>query len=330
MILADKIINERKKNGWSQEELADKLGVSRQSVSKWEGAQSIPDIQKIIQMAGIFEVSTDYLLKDEIECTDLEPVVSTYEDSETEVVRVSMEDANEYIELEKKYSPHIANGVTLCITCPVVLIFLAGCSEYLGLLSENLAAGIGLITLFAMVISAVCIFIKSGNALSKYEFLKTNAIETEYGVTGMVKERKAAFASKNELGNIIGVAMCIACAIPLLIAALAEASEFVLICMVCTLLITIGIAVNIFVRVGSINESYNKLLQEGEFSVKKKKDTLKAAPFISLYWMITLAIYLGWSFYTQNWGYTWIVWPIAGFCFAAYKQVIDIIMKNKA
>ena len=57
MILADKIINERKKNGWSQEELASKLSVSRQSVSKWEGAQAVPDLQKIIAMAEIFGVS---------------------------------------------------------------------------------------------------------------------------------------------------------------------------------------------------------------------------------------------------------------------------------
>ena len=62
MILADKIINERKRNAWSQEELADKLGVSRQAVSKWESAQSVPDIQRVIQMAQLFGVSTDYLL----------------------------------------------------------------------------------------------------------------------------------------------------------------------------------------------------------------------------------------------------------------------------
>ena len=48
MILADKIINLRKKNGWSQEELAEKLGVTRQSISKYEGAQSIPDLDKTI------------------------------------------------------------------------------------------------------------------------------------------------------------------------------------------------------------------------------------------------------------------------------------------
>ena len=64
MILADKIIENRKKNGWSQGELAEKLGVSRQSVSKWEGAQAVPDMKKIIQLSELFGVSTDYLLKD--------------------------------------------------------------------------------------------------------------------------------------------------------------------------------------------------------------------------------------------------------------------------
>ena len=59
MILADKIISLRKKAGWSQEELAEQLGVSRQSVSKWEGAQSIPDMDKLLQLSRIFGVSTD-------------------------------------------------------------------------------------------------------------------------------------------------------------------------------------------------------------------------------------------------------------------------------
>ena len=67
MILADKIIHLRKKSGWSQEELAEKLGVSRQAVSKWEGAQSIPDLERVLAMSRLFGVSTDYLLKDEQE-----------------------------------------------------------------------------------------------------------------------------------------------------------------------------------------------------------------------------------------------------------------------
>ena len=49
MILADKITELRKKRGWSQEELAEKVDVTRQSVSKWESAQSTPDLDKILK-----------------------------------------------------------------------------------------------------------------------------------------------------------------------------------------------------------------------------------------------------------------------------------------
>ena len=67
MILAEKIMTLRKRFNWSQEELAEKLDISRQSVSKWEVGATIPDLDKILKMSEIFGVSTDYLLKDEIE-----------------------------------------------------------------------------------------------------------------------------------------------------------------------------------------------------------------------------------------------------------------------
>lgn len=67
MILADKIIKGRKKLGMSQEELAEKMEVSRQAVSKWESNQSMPEIEKILQLSRLFGVTTDYLLKEEIE-----------------------------------------------------------------------------------------------------------------------------------------------------------------------------------------------------------------------------------------------------------------------
>jgi transcriptional regulator with XRE-family HTH domain len=63
MNIADRIQNLRKTKGISQEELADKVGVTRQAVSKWESEQSTPDIEKIIIMSDYFEVTTDYLLK---------------------------------------------------------------------------------------------------------------------------------------------------------------------------------------------------------------------------------------------------------------------------
>lgn len=63
MNIADRIQYLRKTKGLSQEELADKVGVSRQAVSKWESEQSTPDIEKIIIMSELFEVTTDYILK---------------------------------------------------------------------------------------------------------------------------------------------------------------------------------------------------------------------------------------------------------------------------
>ena len=67
MILADKLIKLRKRNGWSQEELANKIDVSRQAVSKWESSSAIPSLDKILQLGELFGVTSDYLLKDEIE-----------------------------------------------------------------------------------------------------------------------------------------------------------------------------------------------------------------------------------------------------------------------
>jgi transcriptional regulator with XRE-family HTH domain len=67
MIIADKIIMLRKKNDWSQEQLAEQLGISRQSVSKWESGAAVPDLDRILKLSELFGVSVDYLVKDEME-----------------------------------------------------------------------------------------------------------------------------------------------------------------------------------------------------------------------------------------------------------------------
>ena len=67
MNLSEKIITLRKQKHWSQEELAEKLNVSRQAVSKWENASSIPDLDKIILLSEFFGVSLDDLIKEDIE-----------------------------------------------------------------------------------------------------------------------------------------------------------------------------------------------------------------------------------------------------------------------
>lgn len=80
MNMADRIQYLRKTKGLSQEELADKVGVSRQAVSKWESEQSTPDIEKIIIMSELFEVTTDYILKgiEPVNMTNKKTIYSLY------------------------------------------------------------------------------------------------------------------------------------------------------------------------------------------------------------------------------------------------------------
>ena len=102
MILADKIIRLRKKNGWSQEELAEKMNVSRQAVSKWEGAQTVPDLGKVLQLSQLFGVTTDYLLKDEIEDEEF----TDNDGAEIAVKRVTLQEANEFLQWRQSCPLH--------------------------------------------------------------------------------------------------------------------------------------------------------------------------------------------------------------------------------
>ena len=100
MIFADKLIQLRKKAGWSQEELAEQMNVTRQSVSKWEGAQSVPDLEKMLRLSELFSVSTDYLLKDGIEGEG----GSIPPDEVSALRRVSLEEANAFLSVKAQTS----------------------------------------------------------------------------------------------------------------------------------------------------------------------------------------------------------------------------------
>ncbi len=82
-MIGNKISFCRKKVGMSQEELADRLDISRQAVSRWETGQAVPDTEKIIQLSRLFHVSTDYLLLDEVD----EPQEEQLEKPQTDGVK---------------------------------------------------------------------------------------------------------------------------------------------------------------------------------------------------------------------------------------------------
>ena len=331
MILADKIINLRKKNGWSQEELAEKLGVTRQSISKYEGAQSIPDLDKILKLSEIFGVTTDYLIKDELEEEEYAPSQMQENESESDrsVHKVTMEMANEYLQIIDWTAGKTAFATMLCILSPIVLLMLGAMSEMPDYhISENAAAGIGICVLIVLIAIAVTIFILCGMKTKKYEFMEKEDIETAYGVSGMVKEKRDAYHSMYVTQLVIGIACCICSVIPLFGTLAVSESDFYMVSAVCMLLALVAIGTYFIVRSAAKMNAMNQLLEEEDYTRQKKHENRKMSGPVTVYWLIATAIYLAWSFTTNDWDRTWIIWPVVGVLFPAFYAIVNGIRKK--
>ena len=328
MILADKIIELRKRNGWSQEDLAEKLDVSRQSISKWEGAQSIPDMNRILAMSQIFGVSTDVLLKDELDLGGAP--VSGLQPDENSAVSVSMEEAAAFLDHRNMASGRVALGVMLCILSPVLLIILSGGQEAGRIaLTENQAAGLGLIALIALIGTAVALFVTTGIRSKRFEYLESEQIDTAYGVSGMVRERRERYAPQNTRLLTIGIVLCVVAVIPIFSELLLfEDNEFAEVLSAGALLILIAAGVMMIVRTSMIWDSFKILLEEDDYSRIEKAANKKIAPIASIYWALVTAGYLAWSFLTMEWHRTWIVWPVAGVAFGIVAGIAKM-MRSK-
>ena len=330
MILADKIMALRKKAGWSQEELAARLNISRQSVSKWEGAQSIPDMDKVVQMSRLFGVTTDFLLKDELEIeehTQSEPM------DEPPLRRVTMEEASAYLALRRAAAPKMALATFLCIISPVALLILAAMSEVSRFgLSENAASGIGLCGLLVLVAIGVALFLTCSARVRDFAFLEEEPFETEYGVSGMVKERMQDFANTYSRLNITGTVLCILSAVPLFVSMCIETADVVYVAAVCLLLIIAGIGCVAFTYGGTIHASMERLLEEGGYTRQQKSRRGVKGAISTIYWLLVTAIFMWYTFGPSGNGqarYSWFIWAIAGVLYAAVMLVVNLIQRSR-
>lgn len=253
-----------------------------------------------------------------------------YKEEKASIHSVSMEEANAFLNWKRKRAPMMAGAVALCILSPVLLIFLAGLSDsHIWGLSENMACGVGLTVLMLMVAGAVFIFISGGLQGKTYEYLETEQIETAYGVSGLVKEKKKEYESVYLKGIAIGVVLCILAVIPLFMVMAMEAPDYIVTASVSVLLMLVAAGVYLIIHVSIVRGGYDMLLQEGDYSLKEKKYKEKINIFSTVYWCTATAIYLGWSFWTQRWDFTWLVWPVAGVMFGAVSAVAKILVKDE-
>lgn len=122
MKIEEKIITFRKKLGWSQEDLAEKMNVSRQAISRWENGTALPDAQNVLQLSKLFDVTTDYLLNDDYES-----------DGDIPVVQMVKQETDDLIIKKKKLHLIAAASFTIATFCSVVGVIDSTNNKQLGL-----------------------------------------------------------------------------------------------------------------------------------------------------------------------------------------------------
>lgn len=319
MNLSEKIMLLRKKQGWSQEELANRLNISRQSISKWESGQSQPDIDKIILLSQLFQVTTDYLLLDQ-----------ENEEHRQIGIYLSLSQVQEYLTLRKQSSLKIAFATFLCVISPIPLIGLTTLSQYQRFhMTENLAVSLGLSFLIICITIAVILFCLCAFKVKKYDFLEKDDFSLENGVKEYTLKEKEEYQDRYHRYQIIGIVLCILSVLPIFIFLNYEFLESIA---VCILLFFVSIGCFFLVLAGTYQNALDKILQTGDYTPKQKKNNILKSKISTIYWLVVTAIFLYYAFGKNGNGqmqYSWIIWAIAGVLFGATMIVIDLINKRR-
>ena len=330
MTFSEKISALRKQKGWSQEELAEKLMVTRQAVSKWESAQSMPDLDKLVQLSEALGVSTDYLLKDEQ--AQSAPVPATAEQT-VKPRHVTQEEARRYLQLQTAAIPKTTLGVALCVWSPIALIGLPVLRSTLNWgFPEEICSGIGLCVLLVMVAAGVALLLTASGKLREFEYLEREPIETDNGAREQALHMQREMASFCTRQNTIGVVLCILSVLPL----------FALMCVpgvpdgyyslaVCALLLLVGIACLLLVRTGSMRGAVDKLLEQGDYTRENKAKSRFVGAVSAAYWLVVTAAFLFYTFGPKGNGqpqYSWFIWAIAGVLYGALMAALSVCRKK--
>ena len=330
MTFSEKISALRKQKGWSQEELAEKLMVTRQAVSKWESAQSMPDLDKLVQLSEALGVSTDYLLKDEQ--AQSAPVPAAAEQT-VKPRHVTQEEARRYLQLQMAAIPKTTLGVALCVWSPIALIGLPVLRSTLNWgFPEEICSGIGLCVLLVMVAAGVALLLTASGKLREFEYLEREPIETDNGAREQALHMQREMASFCTRQNTIGVVLCILSVLPL----------FALMCVpgvpdgyyslaVCALLLLVGIACLLLVRTGSMRGAVDKLLEQGDHTRENKAKSRFVGAVSAAYWLVVTAAFLFYTFGPNGNGqpqYSWFIWAIAGVLYGALMAALSVYRKK--
>lgn len=303
MILADKIIHLRKKGNMTQEDLASEIGVSRQSVSKRESQMAMPDLDKIMKLAKIFGVTTDFLLNDDL---GLDHVIVD-ENSEDSSHLIDLPLLNEYFDGYETIARSIALAIPLIIISPFPVLALGESKQ-----------GLGIVLMLVLVALAVGIFINAGFVSSKFDFIEKESYSFSYGVEGIIEKKKAEYEPKLKRNIIVATAIFILAPTVFFLLENTDVDELV---PVYIFLLFISFGAGIAGYAGVKYSSYRDILKYRNPHIQKKEGKMSKAS--GILWMLTIGLYLAYSYSTGNWHISWIIFVIAGFIQGAIAIFFD-------
>lgn len=249
--------------------------------------------------------------------------------------RLTLEQAQAYLRSQEGFGFKIASGVALCICSPVPACIMSALEEA-HILSESLANAVGACGLFMMVAAAVGIFITAGIANGKYDGYKNYRIQLDFSTRDRIAEEYEAFGRGFGIKITAGVVLCIVSVLPsVCMEAVFAGERFEALRDLSgsSLFLLVAAGVFLFISQGVKQSAYDMLLGKGDFApekrVEKKGEKLIQA-IAAAYWPIVTACYLVWSFTTGQWGFTWIIWVVAGLIFGAISAVISIVFRENS
>ena len=242
---------------------------------------------------------------------------------------VSREEAEEYIRMSAIFSKRLALGVLLCFLSPTLLILAGGLQEYGNYLTDAGVICVGLVPLFVLIAIAVGIFIYNGMKMEKFEYLEKETFYIDHSLEKWLHQIEEENRPATAMMTTVGVVLCILSVVPLIVIGGFMDDGILLIYALIAMFVIIGIGV-VFIIYGNYKINCIKVLcQEGDYTKSNKKGAQIIDKIGSIYWTAVTAIYLGWSLVTMDWGFTWIVWPIAGIIFGIVAAICNVVQSEE-
>ena len=279
MNFAENLQNLRKKKNMTQDELAEKLQVSRQAVSKWESGSGYPETEKIISICDIFNCSMDELIKE----------------------KISLDENDNYDLIMSKSAKQVAIAVTLILLGVSVFLTIVGFVPDVEQYSL-----IGICAILLGVAFAVPLFIINGSKIE--EFKKKNPILNNVYTENELEVGKAKYIKFTAIGiSIILIGVMI---MMLLLGLKIGGEESSLPVAILMYFITIG--TSIIVYASNMKEKFDISRYNKENTIEYKEIKNKVGKICGIIMLITTIIFLIWGFTLNMWEINWMVYPIGG------------------